>query len=189
MQLPHYVRRLLLVAILMCCAAPLIAGCAQQQQQGIPPIAQGWTWYHDSRFGFQMPVPPNWRTGSWIATPGQIADCAYHVDLLPPTSAGQPGPGAEEDEPLLMSVVVRVKCSPWRGTQDDPHFTQEQQPITISGKPSILYDDDISGYGIQRVAVADFGGHQYLFNLQAPPKSAQQDLTLYKQMLQGFRAS
>ncbi len=66
----------------------------------------------------------------------------------------------------------------------------------MSGVQAVLYDNDTPRYGIERLAVADFSGHQflfrmqYLFNYEAPPSKAQQDqeLGLYMQMLRGFRA-
>jgi hypothetical protein len=196
MCLPFRSRFLGLVMLLaFLVTLPLGAGCAPQQQHGDHPLAPEWTWYHDSRFGFHLPLPPGWRTDTWVATPGKIADCAYHVDVFPPTSSGQAGPGAEAYEPVLIGVLVMVNCRPWQAA-DDTHFTPEQRSITMSGVQAVLYDNDTPRYALERLAVADFSGHQYLFkmhylfNYQAPPSQAQQDqeLGLYMQMLRGFRA-
>lgn len=188
----HHTRWMWSLVMLLAIALPVLAACGSSSDAGKLP--SGWSWYTDSRFPFRVPVPPQWQAGSFVWTSGGINDCEYHVDLIPPGNQGGADIGAESNDPVIMVIVVKVQCPPWRGTLDDRHYIAEPNPVTISGVQATMYDND-DAYGIQRTATTQFGGHQYLFHLQynfgnqGSPSKAQQDqeLALYMQMLQGFQ--
>lgn len=163
--------------------------CAPSSTSSLPA---GWTSYHDTRFSFQLPVPPGWHAGAFSDGPLDDETCAWVVDVLPPNVPGPPEKATVEHVPELMSVTVNVSCHEWQPS-DDTHFVPEAHPITISGATATLYDNDTAGYGVERVAVTKFGGHQYRIYMQSHTSPAdmsdattQRDLALYKQMLQGF---
>src|SRR5258707_15615974 len=54
-----------LLAVLAC--IPALVGCGQAAAHngGDPALPSGWSWYHDTRFPFQVPVPPDWRAGGY----------------------------------------------------------------------------------------------------------------------------
>ena len=71
------------------------------------------------------------------------------------------------------SLPLEVGCSGGQRTPDEPqlspHFFTNPlpTPVTIDGKRTTLYDTSIPEYEIGRLAVANFGGHQYQFVLDS----------------------
>lgn len=182
------------LTFVLCCVLMMLigTGCGQASA-GDPPLAKGWTWYHDSQYAFRVPVPPGWNVGTYLdyGMTNQVG--IYDVFFFPPGSNAEPGPVPWESHPELMAISIYVGIRDWQPS-DDPNFQPEPHPIFISGAQAILYDNDPPEYGVQRSAVTHFGGHQYMFLLHSgsstygPPSPAQiqQDLALYHQVLQGF---
>lgn len=169
----------------------ILAACAPSSASA-SSLPKGWTSYHDTHFPFQLPVPPGWHAGAFSDGPLNDETCAWVVGILTPNQPGPPDKGALEYANEVISVTVNIGCREWQPS-DDTHFVPEAHPITISGATATLYDGDVPGYSIQRVAVTRFGGHQYRFFLQADTSgvnmsdaTAQHDLALYMQVLRGF---
>jgi hypothetical protein len=178
----------------------LVTACAPAQAAGhsVPPLKAGWTWYHDSRFPFQAPIPPGWRAGGFVVSysrntgdPSQMVECAHGVDVLPPSSTSTLSTIDEEREPILITIRIPVTCGDTVLPRDDHWFTPELHPITISGAQAIIYDNDGAGE-IQRMVLTRLGGHQFVFGFQhsdtlaSPDNEAQIDLGLFLGMLGGF---
>lgn len=180
-----------LVAFMLALSAALLLLPACGQATSDPRLANGWSWYHDARFTFRVPVPPGWRTGSFTDGPLTNEECAYVVDFFPPGSKGQPSKGAQENEPELISITVNVSCAEWQPS-DDPYFKPDPHPVIVSGVQATLYNGDVPDSALQRTVVARFGGHQYLFSFHynygaaTPAAKGQHELSLYEQMLAGF---
>lgn len=89
--------------------------------------------------------------------------------------------------------MIAVTCPDWIPS-DNPHLTPETQPITISGARAILYRHmgPEAESGINQMAVARFGGHQYLFTDNytytsvTPVAQAQENRAIYQEVLHGF---
>jgi hypothetical protein len=167
----------------------VLAGCSQSSVSSLPA---GWTWYHDTRFPFQLPIPPGWHAGAFSDGPLNDETCGWVVGILPGYLPGPPDKGALEYAPEEISVIVNISCPEWQPS-DDPHFVPEAHSITISGATATLYDNDIPGYGVERVAVMRFGGHQYRVFMGADPSrrpvsdaTVQRDLAFYKHVLRSF---
>ncbi|HEX8033332.1 MAG TPA: hypothetical protein VF510_05770 [Ktedonobacterales bacterium] len=173
----------------------LLAGCGQSNQSGsgTSSLPKGWTWYHDAKFSFDIPVPPQWTATSYSESLQQGGDeCNHKVALVPPgisvDDTRAPVPRVLE----LISLAVVVNCPEW-STTVNPYFKPEAVPVVISGSSSTLYDSDIPTSYISRMAVTRFGGHQYLFYFQyhytptKPPEHSQRELAIYKQVLQYFK--
>ena len=75
-----------LSALLVCLLA--LSGCqffaqSTTQRTSLPPLPKGWSWYHDSAYPFDLPVPTGWKAfGYWN---GYAAGdhCVREVDLVP----------------------------------------------------------------------------------------------------------
>jgi hypothetical protein len=180
------VQRIVAILLLLTVVLLLVAGCGQSAHAGDPPLDGGWTWYHDARFPFQVPQPPNWRVGTFADAPTGDQPCMYFVQFLPPGLSGDPNLSAlEEPELILIKVNLNTSCPEWKQA-DDQYFVPETQPIVVSGTQAILYDNDSAQGSLQRSAVATFGGHQYIIGMQAPISQGKADLSLYMQMLKQF---
>jgi hypothetical protein len=171
----HTVCFLLAVALV---GVPLILeSCAASGVGRSGTSTSNWAQYHDQLYPFQLPIPPGWQVH--VQT---NANCDHSVDFLPSGAAVPIGPiGAER---LFVRVVAG--CPDWRATLDDPNEMQSGT-TTIFGVAAVVYDDHSLPGWTNRTAVAHFGAHQYIFNVQAPANRAQQDVGLFTHVLQGFR--
>lgn len=167
----------------------VLAGCGQSTASALPA---GWTWYHDTRFPFQLPIPPGWHAGAFSDGPLNNETCGWVVGILPSTEPGPPDKGTLAYAPEIITLMVNISCREWQPS-DDPHFVPEAHSITISGATAILYDNDIPGSGVQRSAVTRFGGHQYQIGMHVlgseghlSDATVQRDLAFYLQVLRGF---
>lgn len=164
----------LLLTVALLCATLVLASCGTSTASA---SSSSWAQYHDKIYPFQIPIPSGWHV--YVQT---NANCDHTVDVLPPGATVPVGPiGAER-----IAVRVVSGCPEWRGTLDDSAEVQTGR-ITICGVPAVVYDNNSDPGWTNRTAVANFGGHQYLFNVQAPPNKAQQDVGLFAHVLQGFR--
>lgn len=182
----RWTQRIVAILLLHMVVLLLVAGCGQSAHAGDPPLDDGWTWYHDVRFPFQVPQPPNWRVGTFADSPMGDQPCMYFVQFLPPGLSGDPNHSAlQQPELIWMTVNLNTSCPEWKQT-DDQYFVPETQPIAVSGTQAILYDNDSVQSSLQRATVATFGGHQYIISMQTPTSQAEADLALYKHMLEKF---
>lgn len=169
----HTIIRFLLMIVLLGAMA-FLASCGESSAGASPA---GWTIYHDQMFPFQLPIPPHWHVN--VQTNAQ---CDHTVEILPPGAAAPVGPiGAER-----IAVRVLAGCPEWRGTLDDAAEVQAGS-TTIFGAKATVYNNSSDPGWTNRTAVAHFGGHQYVFNVQAPASKVRQDVALYEHMLQGFQ--
>jgi len=179
-------QRIAMIVLLPVIVLLLIAGCGQSARAGDPPLDGGWTWYHDARFPFQVPQPPNWRVGTFADAPTGDQPCMYFVQFLPPGLAGNPNLSAlQQSELIWVTINLNTSCPEWKQA-DDQYFVPEARPIVVSGAQATLYDNDSVKDSRQRAAVATFGGHQYIISMHAPVSNGEADLSLYKQMLEKF---
>ena len=165
----------------------VLAGCVQSSVSALPA---GWRWYHDTRFPFQMPIPPGWHAGAFSDGPLNHETCGWVVGILPAYLPGPPDKGSLEYAPEIISVIVNISCPEY----PIPDFDiPEAHPITISGATATIYDNDIPGSGVERVAVTRFGGHRYIIDMHVygseghlSDATVQRDLAFYKQVLSSF---
>lgn len=194
----YHLRSALLALCGLLLAPTLLSACGTARRHD-PPLAQGWKWYHDPRYSFQIPVPPGWSAAAWLNTSPPAGDCEYIVDLFPPGVHPSDMRGIAEQEPRMMSVMLTLNCSPTDISNDNAgsvHWVAEPTHITISGQSTVVYDrvNDAapSTPGAERVVIANFGGHQYSFGLQSDVftpyehDESAQDLPLYTYLLQHF---
>jgi hypothetical protein len=190
--------RPMLVLLAILAFVPALVGCGQTAHNGDPALPSGWTWYHDTRFPFQVPVPPGWRAGGYTVSYSGKDECQHNVDVLPPVAQYDPGasgPGPEKG-PEYVNIIIPVTCPDWTLPADDPQYMLMTQSFTISGTPATLWksesNDPPSGWD-DRAAIAHFGGHEYAFIFDSqytsdtPASGASAQLALYMQILQGFK--
>ena len=147
----------------------------------------GWTMYRDPRFPFEVPQPPGWRASVFYDTDhaGVTGACAYTVYFFPPGSTATAELMVETHVLEYISVGLKLNC-PRFNPSANHWLVAESLPISFGGQPSTLYDDD--GYEwVERVTVADFGGHQWGLNYGSRSSENYAHLALYLSMVQGFR--
>jgi hypothetical protein len=184
-------------ACLLMVVCLLVSACGSAQGAGSsdPPLPEGWSWYHDVRFPYQAPIPPGWQTvafNDW--TYGTPRDCVRKAFFLPPGSHTEaeflsPAPRVPE----YISIETMVDC-PERTASDNPNYQPLHDSLVIGGAPADFYGYGPDGYGLHRLAVAHFGGHQYLMTFVyeyestiSPAQRQQHDLDWYMQVLRGFK--
>lgn len=155
-----------------------------------PTLPRGWTWYHDSVYPFDAPVPPGWQAhGFWNWTSSTPEQCQREVDLVPPVS--QAGYVSNPDRaPELVKIVVYASCADASAGQPS-HWFAPADATTIDGVSASVYTaiDDV---GDQRMAIARFGGLQYdfsFYNEYGPVNPRADDaaqVDLYATILNGF---
>jgi hypothetical protein len=189
---------LLLVLMLVGCgsgirpAVSVIGSTPTPKTRPATPIVKaasitGWTVYSDPRFPFEVPQPPGWRASVFydIDHSGVTGPCAYTVYFFPPgsTATGQLLIETHVIEYILVRVMLN--CSRFDPSANQ-YLVAESSPISFGGQPSTLYDND--GYEwVERVTVADFGGHQWGFNYGSRSSENYAHLALYLAMVQSFR--
>jgi hypothetical protein len=139
--------------------------------------SKGWTSYHDTTFPFAFAIPPGWRTGAYTDDHGDGVVCEYVVMLFPADSQAVARLGALESTPEYIAIQVMLDCPRLFGPA--PTYTD----VMISGSPGRLY---VRNNSHDLTTLVDFGGHQYVLTLTAPPK---QDIPLYMAMLASFHYS
>jgi hypothetical protein len=161
----------------------LIAACGQSAPAR--SATADWKVYHDSRFPFQMPIPPGWQVGAVIGDSGGVDNCEYFVDVVPP------GTDAPYAMPIIMRlhemmwIRVNMKCAPF--SPEDDHLVSVER-LTISDAPAVLYNQGQDDHN-SLTAVAVFDNHQFTFDVESyvSAKAAQQDLKYFREMLKGFQ--
>lgn len=165
---------------------PLTVGAAPT-----PTLPNGWTWYHDSVYLFDVPVPPGWRAnGYWNEM--RVGDrCQRKVDLVPPISQRVYMPAPDRQGPELVSIVIPVTCPDFIPAVDNRHLAPAGT-TKIDGATASLFTQ-IDEAGDQRVAIARFGGRQFVFSyyLEYGPSTPTQaddsaQIALYNTILQDF---
>jgi hypothetical protein len=152
----------------------------------VPANTAGWPIYSDRMFPFQMPVPTNWREGSFVDDRSGHTQCEEVIGLLPPGSTGAIIDGFENKAPEYIALFVKMNCPPYDPTQN-PNDPPLPSSIVIGGVTVPWFGTDDPTYGMSRDAEANFGGRQYEFLLQAPPSSVRDDIALFLGVMKGFR--
>jgi hypothetical protein len=178
------------VVLLLLCSC----GQAQGARSSDTPLPDGWSWYHDTRFPFQVPVPPNWQAVAFNQGYTEGQDCSHQVFLVSPGEHAEveylsPAPRVPE----YISIVTMVDCLEW--TKADIQWYQPlPHVLTVSGAAADFYGAEFKGSSIHRLAVTHFGGHQYLIRFEydvqpntTPAERQQHDLDWYMQVLHGFK--
>lgn len=162
-----------------------------------PAPSAGWAVYRDSRYGFQVPIPPGWQPASliWPPQPDPSGFNYYIVQFFPPGLHGEPGPGASSMAPELIQITVTLSGPYASSLADNTGFTREPGTVALGGERVPLYDAGQPGYGsdIERAAETTFRAYPMLFGMhylaehEWNPAIAQRDISLYLAMMQGFR--
>lgn len=155
-----------------------------------PTLPSGWTWYHDSVYPFDAPVPPGWQAhGFWYWFTRTPEKCMREVDFVPPVS--QIGYVSNPERvPEMVKISVANTCPDFVPAVDDQHLSPAGT-TTIDGASASVYTE-IDDLGDQRVAITRLGGHQYVFSFyseygSANPRSGDAaQLELYNTVLKGF---
>lgn len=158
------VRRAGFVALLVCVLA--LSGCQFFWQSSSPQLPQGWSWYHDSAYPFDLPVPAGWQAfGYWTGiTPGE--HCYRTVDLIPVTEAQE-----YRSDPLRVfeSISLSIPTYPADCELENVPTTPRWKlagSTSLGGKTAALYlgvDNSLdNGADFDtRMVEASFGGRQY----------------------------
>lgn len=154
-----------------------------------PRLPHAWTWYHDSQYPFDAPIPPGWQAqGYWFWVTRDKEHCLRRVDLVPPVS--QPGYASNPDRlPAVVQIVIPTTCSGWGVAQE--HDWTDAGATTIDGASAQQYAKSDEA-GIQQMAIAHLGGHQYIFyfsyeyTTETPQSQAPADIALYQTILKNF---
>jgi hypothetical protein len=174
-------KRLVVVAL----SVPLLLIAACGQAAPSRSATADWAVYHDTRFPFQMPVPPGWRVGAVIGDSGGVDNCEYFVDVVPPGTDAPYAMPIIMRLPEMMWIRVNMKCAPF--SPEDDHLVSVER-LTISEAPAVLYNQGQDDHN-SLTAVAVFDNHQFAFTVGSyvSAKGAQQDLEYFREMLTGFQ--
>lgn len=188
-------RNMLVIALLAtlalagCQVGPLTIGAAASPK--LPTLPHGWSWYHDSVYPFDAPVPPGWQAhGYWFWYISEAQSCARIVDFVPPGSQQ----GYVEGTPDGLGHGVRLtipkdNCPPWGPAQ--LHGWTHDKVTAIAGTSAQRYTKSDEN-GVQQYVVAQLGGRQYLFSfdysytLSRPPAQASSQVALFDTILKDF---
>ncbi|HEU4784006.1 MAG TPA: hypothetical protein VFS83_11755 [Ktedonobacterales bacterium] len=95
--------------------------------------------------------------------------------------------------PEYIWIETVVDC-PERTASDNPNYQPLHDLLVIGGAPANFYGYGPDGYGLHRLAVTHFGGHQYLMTFVyeyeptiSPAERQQHDLDWYMRVLRGFK--
>lgn len=154
-----------------------------------PTLPSGWTWYHDSVYPFEAPVPPGWQAHGYWNEISRGDHCQRKLDLVPPVSQDvyQSNPYRL---PEFISITIATTCPDFVPARDNQHLSPAGK-TTIVGAAASMYTQ-IDDLGDQRVAITRFGGHQYVFSFyneygSANPQSDDAaQLALYDTLLKDF---
>jgi hypothetical protein len=169
--------------------------CAPAASAAAVPVAPsaGWAWYRDPHLGFQVPIPPGWRPGTYTnATPG--GPSSFTVQFFPPQTPVAPGPGASAKAPRLLAITVMPTGIYPMLSQDSAWCTEPTQ-VSLGSSQVTLYDRGAPDAGeLLREAETGFQGQTLLFEMKElaigqprlDPTTVRGDTALYLAMLQGF---
>jgi hypothetical protein len=146
----------------------------------------GWVVYHDPRYPFQVPVPPQWQVAASTDSTPATTCTWYEANVFPPgRKPVLSGPITEVNQEVILISFQRdcPPADPVRLGWGDPLTS-----ITISGFSTMLYGST-SPYGgdIPRIAVLTLGGSECHFYMQSPVNTAKRDLSVFLGMLSGFK--
>lgn len=176
------------------CQAPTIPFVSSAGAKAMPSLPAGWTWYRDGARPFAVPVPPNSQAHGYWNEVYKGDRCQQKVDLVPPVSQRGYGEGSpDRNGPELISVVVAVTCREFEPAQDNQHLTPAGTTV-VGGEHAAFYTQ-IDEAGDQRVAIAHFGGEQYVcayayeFGDATPQAGDQAQVAIFDTVLKDFTYS
>jgi hypothetical protein len=182
-------------------ARPTATPTAIHCQAGMPALPQGWSWYHDARYPFQIAFPPGWRSGSFEYTPyyiangtanGQPVPWAHVVDFFPPGGPGVSSSMGKMRGDLVPRVIYievdEISQAVFHPTGDG--WRPDTPQVCLSGTPATVF----TGYGYgeegasaQTMVVQPANQpYPYSFNLHSPAATFPQDSALFADMLRTF---
>ena len=176
----------------------------------MPASSAGWATYRDPRFGFEVPFPSGWQPASLIWPEGTIPSdysgyVYYMVQFFPPGPHGEPGPGAIEKGPEVITIIVTLSAPVTAPPTPTPQSTgtypyPTMGMVTLGSQRVPLYglwltDQDIE---LELGVVTTIGnypmslGMHYLAIMnpvirQWDPAIAQRDVSVFLAMLKGYR--
>jgi hypothetical protein len=172
---------------------------AIQCQPGMSALPQGWSWYHDTRYPFQIAFPPGWRSGSFEYIPeytynggpvGQPVPWAHVVDFFPPGSLGQSSSMGK----MRGDLVPRVIYIQVNETQQAVFYPggagwrPDTPQVCLSGTPATVFTYYGDERGIEKTVVVQRANapFPYSFNLVSLAATAPQDSVLFADILNTF---
>ncbi|MGZ3676730.1 MAG: hypothetical protein ACXVCO_20690, partial [Ktedonobacterales bacterium] len=145
----------------------------------------GWIVYHDPRYPFQVPVPPQWQVAASTDSTPATSCTWYEANMFPPDRKPVlSGPIAEVNQEVIYISFER-DCPP----VDPASWGTPSSSITINGIDTTLYGRTSPDDYIQRLAVITLGGSECHFYMQSPANTAKRDLSVFLGMLSGFKYS
>jgi hypothetical protein len=148
-------------------------------------LPQGWTWYRDARYPFQIAAPPQWRSGAFEYVPdgsdlGAASPSYSHVvDFFGPGSHGQAASNGMErfdGFPPVITIEIGVGSQARiDGFTQNVVFLAQPTPVCIGSTPVTLY---VFHGGEELAALLPAGpqGHPYAFSV------AGDNTTVYDQL-------
>jgi hypothetical protein len=176
-------------------ARPTATATALNCQMGTPALPQGWSWYHDARYPFQIAFPPGWRSGSFEYTPlynsnGQPVPWAHVVDFFPP---GSPGLSSSMGKMRgdLVGRVIYVEVDENSQAVFHPsgaNWRPDTPQVCLSGTPATVFTGYGDGGGIWKAVVVQPANqpYPYSFNVMSSAATTVQDSALFADMLRTF---
>ncbi len=155
----------------------------------LPTLPSGWTWYHDSVYPFDAPVPPHWQAHGYWNNVYSGDHCQRKVDLVPPVSQV----GYQSDPNRLfefISIVVATTCPDFVPAYTNKHLSPAGTG-KIDGTSATLYTQ-IDEAGNDHAAITRFGGRQYVFyfyyeyGTATPQAGAKAEIGVFETLLKDF---
>lgn len=155
-----------------------------------PALPHGWSWYHDSVYPFDAPVPAGWQAhGYWFWYTRDQPQCARIVDLVPPASQQKYIEANPDGIWNAVRISIPGTCPPWDVAQI--HGFTNGATISIAGTSAQRYTKSDEA-GVQQYVVTEIGGRQYLFYFDysytstTPPAQASSQAALFDTILKDF---
>lgn len=192
-QRPHVLLLALCLALLVLPGCQMALGPFAIGGGTTPTLPVGWTWYHDSAFPFDAPVPPGWQAhGYWNWTDASNKECQRKVDLVPPVTQPAYAQNPYNVRPFseLVTIVVADMCSDFVPSVDNPSLKLAGH-VQIGSAHGSLYTQ-IDTVGDEHVAITRLGGRQYVFTFYyqygtaTPQAHAPTELKTFNTMLNDF---
>lgn len=168
-----------------CQVGPLTIGAATP-----PTLPHGWSWYRDSAYPFDTPVPPGWQAhGYWYWYTRDKQLCDRVVDLVPPASQPTYIEGNPDGVWNAVRITIPNTCPEW--TTADLHGWTHAPTTTVAGTAAQRYTRSDEA-GIQQYVVTKIGGRQYVFYFDysytsaTPQPQASRRLAIFDTILKDF---
>lgn len=182
---------LISIAVLTITVGPGVISAVSSRGSARPTLPPGWTWYHDSVYPFDAPIPPGWQAhGYWNWIGFNNDKCTRTLDLVPPVTQPRYAPSPDGVSPEVVTLVIPTSCADFVPAMTDPHL-KPSGAITIDGAKASVYMQ-LDEVGDQRAVIVRFGGRQYDFHFyyeygpQTPQSGDAAQVALFNMILKNF---